>query len=133
MFYIAKGLREEGVPTVAGGTWRDSTILRILKNEKYKGDALLQKYYTLDHLRKKKVKNNGEVESYYIEDDHVPIVSREEWETVQEEIKKRAKKKGIILGDTKKYKRRYPLTGMLYRSEERRVGKECRSRWSPYH
>lgn len=130
-FTIAKGLREEGVPTVAGGTWRDSTILRILKNEKYKGDALLQKYYTLDHLRKKKVKNNGEVESYYIEDDHVPIVSREEWETVQEEIKKRAKKKGIILGDTKKYKRRYPLTGMLYCSK---CGSSLRRRtWNTKH
>ncbi|AOR22741.1 recombinase family protein [Clostridium taeniosporum] len=130
-FTIAKGLREEGVPTVAGGTWRDSTILRILKNEKYKGDALLQKYYTSDHLRKKKVKNNGEVESYYIEDDHVPIVSREEWETVQEEIKKRAKKKGIILGDTKKYKRRYPLTGMLYCSK---CGSTLRRRtWNTKH
>ncbi|WP_123053097.1 recombinase family protein [Clostridium sp. JN-1] len=130
-FTIAKGLREEGVPTVAGGTWRDSTILRILKNEKYKGDALLQKYYTSDHLRKKKVKNNGEVESYYIEDDHVPIVSREAWETVQEEIKKRAKKKGIISGDTKKYKRRYPLTGMLYCSK---CGSTLRRRtWNTKH
>ncbi|WP_409068710.1 recombinase family protein [Clostridium caseinilyticum] len=130
-FTIAKGLREEGVPTVAGGTWRDSTILRILKNEKYKGDALLQKYYTSDHLRKKKVKNNGEVESYYIEDDHVPIVSREAWETVQEEIKKRAKEKGIILGNTKKYKRRYPLTGMLYCSK---CGSSLRRRtWNTKH
>lgn len=130
-FTIAEGLREEGVPTVAGGTWRDSTILRILKNEKYKGDALLQKYYTSDHLRKKKVKNNGEVESYYIEDDHVPIVSREAWETVQEEIKKRAKKKGVIEGDTKKYKRRYPLTGMLYCSK---CGSSLRRRtWNTKH
>lgn len=57
-FTIAKEFREEGVPTAIGGRWQDSTILRILKNEKYKGDALLQK----DHLRKKKVKNNGEVD-----------------------------------------------------------------------
>lgn len=116
-FTIAKEFREEGVPTAIGGRWQDSTILRILKNEKYKGDALLQKYYTPDHLRKKKVKNNGEVDSYYIEDNHVPIVSRETWEAVQEEIKNRAKDKGIVLGDTKKYKRRYPLTGMLYCSK----------------
>ncbi|NFK79437.1 recombinase family protein [Clostridium botulinum] len=116
-FTIAKEFREEGVPTAIGGRWQDSTILRILKNEKYKGDALLQKYYTSDHLRKKKVKNNGEVQRYYIEDDHVPIVSRETWEAVQEEIKKRAMDKGIILGDTKKYTRRYPLTGMLYCSK----------------
>lgn len=116
-FTIARQLREEGVATVAGGTWRDSTILRILKNEKYKGDALLQKYYTPDHLRKKTIKNNGEVDSYYIEDNHVPIVSRETWEAVQEETKKRAKDKGIVSGDTKKYKRRYPLTGMLYCSK----------------
>lgn len=116
-FTIAKELRAEEIPTVAGGIWGDTTILRILKNEKYKGDALLQKYYTPDHLRKRTVRNKGQIDSYYIEDDHVPIVSRETWEAVQEKIRKSAKTKGIVLGDTKKYTNRYPLTGMLYCSK----------------
>ncbi len=101
-FTIAKELNEENIPTVAGGRWQESTILNILKNEKYKGDAILQKYYTPDHLRKVSVRNEGVIDSYYIEDNHSPIVSREMWEQVQIEIAKRAKAKGNKAGDTKK-------------------------------
>ncbi|WDC83594.1 recombinase family protein [Caloramator sp. mosi_1] len=100
-FTIAKELNEENIPTVAGGRWQESTILNILKNEKYKGDAILQKYYTPDHLRKVSVRNEGVIDSYYIEDNHSPIVSREMWEQVQIEIVKRAKAKGNKAGDTK--------------------------------
>ena len=116
-FTIAKELNEENIPTVAGGRWQESTILNILKNEKYKGDAILQKYYTPDHLRKVSVRNEGVIDSYYIEDNHSPIVSREMWEQVQIEIAKRAKAKGNKAGDTKKYTNRYPLTGMLFCSK----------------
>ena len=105
------------MPTVAGGRWQESTILNILKNEKYKGDAILQKYYTPDHLRKVSVRNEGIIDSYYIEDNHSPIVSREMWEQVQIEIAKRAKAKGNKAGDTKKYTNSYPLTGMLFCSK----------------
>jgi site-specific DNA recombinase len=116
-FTIAKELNEDKVPTVAGGRWQESTILNILKNEKYKGDAILQKYYTPDHLRKVSVRNEGVIDSYYIEDNHSPIVSREMWEQVQIEIARRAKAKGNKAGDTKKYTNRYPLTGMLFCSK----------------
>ncbi|MPM46823.1 hypothetical protein SDC9_93530 [bioreactor metagenome] len=113
-FTIAKELNADGVPTVAGGRWQENTILNILKNEKYKGDAILQKYYTPDHLKKGTVRNKGEVDSYYIEDNHSPIITREMWEQVQEEIERRGKAKGNVAGDTNKYKNRYPLTGMLF-------------------
>jgi DNA invertase Pin-like site-specific DNA recombinase len=116
-FTIAKELEKEGIPTAVGGKWNDTTILKILKNEKYRGDAILQKYYTPNHLTKTKVKNNGQVDSYYIEDNHSPIVIREMWELVQDEIKRRAEAKGNIQGDRDKYKRRYRLTGMLYCSK----------------
>ena len=116
-FTIAKELNSEGIPTVGGGRWHDTTILGILKNEKYKGDAILQKYYTPDHLKKCSIRNKGEIDSYYIEDNHSAIISREMWEQVQEEIKRRAKAKGNIAGDTDKYTKRYPLTGMLYCSK----------------
>ncbi len=115
-FVIAKELNQRGVPTVTDGRWHDSTILTILKNEKYKGDVLLQKTYILDHLTKKKVKNTGEVDSYYIENNHPAIISKEMWEKVQEEIIKRGRAKGNT-GGRDKYTKRYPLTGMLYCSK----------------
>lgn len=114
VFTIAKELNEDKIPTVAGGRWQESTILNILRNEKYKGDAILQKYYTPDHLSKGTVRNKGEVDSYYIEDNHSPIITREMWEQVQTLIEKRGKAKGNVAGDTDKYQNRYPLTGMLY-------------------
>lgn len=117
VFTIARGLNDEGVPTIKGGKWQESTILQILKNEKYKGDAHLQKYYTPDYLMHRTYKNNGEIDSYYIEGNHHPIISNEMWEKVQEEIVKRAEGKGNIEGDRDKYTNRYPLTGMLFCSK----------------
>lgn len=90
---IAKALNKEGIPAVAGGKWHDTTVLHILKNEKYKGDALLQKYFRQDHLCKRNTRNNGQRDSYYIEENHTPIVSKEMWKQVQEEIKHRCKNK----------------------------------------
>ena len=67
-FAIAKALTEEGIPTPGGKTnWSGSTVRSILTNEKYKGDALLQKVYTVDFLSKKKKVNEGEVPQYYVE------------------------------------------------------------------
>jgi len=116
-FTIAKKLNNKCIVTDTGNKWDEYTVRYILKNEKYKGDALLQKYYTSDYLKKKKVKNNGEVDSYYIEDNHSPIISKEIWEKVQEEIKRRAEAKGNVPGNTDKYTKRYPLTGMLFCSK----------------
>lgn len=90
-FVTAKELQNEGVPTIAGGKWNTSTILTILKNKKYKGDAKLQKTYHKDHLSKKKCINNGEVDSYYIEDNHSPIVTKEVWDEAQRQIHSRVK------------------------------------------
>ena len=68
---IARGLERDGIPTGRGKSrWHDSTVRKILENEKYMGDALLQKTYTKDFLNKKRVKNNGDVPQYYVEDDH---------------------------------------------------------------
>ena len=55
----------------------------MLRNEKYMGDALLQKAYTVDFLTKKKVKNLGELPQYYVENNHEPIISREIFRQVQ--------------------------------------------------
>jgi site-specific DNA recombinase len=61
----------------------------MLSNEKYKGDALLQKTYTVDFLTKKRVENNGEVPQYYVEESHPAIIDKEMWEAVQVEMERR--------------------------------------------
>ena len=75
---IAKGLEADGILTGAGKTkWWTSTINKILRNEKYIGDALLQKTFTIDFLSKKRIKNNGTMPQYYVEGDHDAIISKE--------------------------------------------------------
>ena len=87
---IARELEEEGVPNWNGkAKWYESTIKSMLNNEKYKGDALLQKSYTVDFLTKKRVKNNGEVPQYFVEESHPAIIDKEMWEAVQLEVERR--------------------------------------------
>lgn len=84
---IAAGLEADGILTGAGKTkWHTSTINKILRNEKYIGDALLQKTYTTDFLTKKRIKNNGTVPQYYVEGDHEPIIPKDIFLLVQEEL-----------------------------------------------
>ena len=113
-FVIARELNAEGIETVAGCRWHSSTILGILRNEKYKGDAKLQKTYSKDHLSKKKCPNHGEIDSYYVENNHPPIISRDVWKQAQQQIAMRAKAKGNDEETKNKYQNRYPLTGMLF-------------------
>ena len=115
-FTIAKELNMKGIKTITGGKWYESTVLAILKNEKYKGDALLQKTYTTDHLKKTRKINQGQVDSFYVMDSHPAIITKEEWEQVQVEMKKRAEAKGNYKGNNKS-QNRYPLSGMLYCSK----------------
>jgi site-specific DNA recombinase len=112
-FVIAKELNDEGVLTVAGGRWHASTVMNILKNEKYKGDVKLQKTYSTDYLTKKKCINHGELDSFYLEDNHSPIVSKEIWEEAQQLLCLRGEAKGNKRTGKEKYQNRYPLTGML--------------------
>lgn len=65
-----------------------STVKSILSNEKYRGDALLQKTYTVDYLTKEKRKNEGEVKQYLVENSHEPIIAPEVFDRVQEKLKK---------------------------------------------
>lgn len=87
---IAFELEKLQSPTPSGGSkWNASTIRSILTNEKYKGDALLQKRFTVDFLQKKMKQNEGEVQQYYIENSHEAIIPPEDWDLVQSEIEKR--------------------------------------------
>lgn len=84
---IAKRLSQQGIPTPAGKqVWQRATVESILRNEKYKGAALLQKKFTVDFLQKKMKVNEGEVPQYYVEHSHDAIIDPEEWEKVQLEL-----------------------------------------------
>lgn len=83
-FQIARTLTEEGIPSPGGKDhWNPSNIKSILTNEKYKGDALLQKSFTVDFLTKKKKTNEGEIPQYYVKDNHEAIIDPETFEMVQ--------------------------------------------------
>ncbi len=88
---IAEYLKVQGIPTPSGNSykWTKNTINSILRNEKYKGDALLQKTYTTDYLEHKVEKNRGHLPQYYVENSHPAIIDKEEWEIVQVELMRR--------------------------------------------
>ena len=87
---VARQLTLAGVPTPKGRRcWSESTVLSILTNERYKGDAVLQKTFCTDFLTKKFKKNEGEVPQYYVRNSHPAIVSEEVFELVQLEIEAR--------------------------------------------
>ena len=101
---IAAGLEKDGILTGAGKTkWWASTVKKILTNEKYIGDALLQKTYTTDFLNKTRVKNNGIVPQYYVEGNHEAIIPKDIYLQVQEELVRRRVVKTSANGKKRSY------------------------------
>ena len=97
---IAKILTKKGFLTSKGSKkWTKNGILSILTNEKYKGDALLQKGYVENYLDHKTIKNNGVLPKYYVENSHEAIILKNEWEMVQAELERR-NKVGAIYSST---------------------------------
>ena len=87
---IGKELTARHIPTPGGKEkWTASTVKSILTNEKYKGDALLQKTFTPDYLTKKTKKNDGQIPQYYVENSHPAIITPEVYEAVQAEMERR--------------------------------------------
>ena len=97
---IANTLNEEGLYSIFGNEWHLTTVRKVLTNEKYCGDLLLQKVYSENHLTKKTRPNTGELPQYFVEDDHPAVVSRETFAAVQKELERRAKEKAPIVGST---------------------------------
>jgi site-specific DNA recombinase len=136
---IAKGLEADGIKTVTGlGHWHPGTLDQMLSNEKFCGDACMQKTYTIDFLTKKKVKNEGYAPQYYIEDNHEAIIPKELFHQVQVEKARRAslnkaavtRKSNKAKKEKSKYSSKYVLTELL-------VCAECghayrRQTWSKY-
>ena len=114
---IAQILMNQKITTATGKSeWTKSAIQSILKNEKYVGDALLQKTFTVDCITHKVVKNNGERPMYLITDHHTPIIDRDTFNRVQQEIARRSSKRKIS-DQTKteqgKYSGKYALSELL--------------------
>lgn len=96
---IAREMEKKGYKTARGReNWTGRGILGILTNEKYKGDALLQKCFTVSYLTKKQKKNEGEVPQYYVENNHDAIIPREKFDLVQAEVERRRKLNGRYSG-----------------------------------
>jgi DNA invertase Pin-like site-specific DNA recombinase len=112
---IAKKLNSMGIRARYGGLWSETPIAKILRNEKYAGDLILQKTYSTDHLSKSKRVNYGELPKYYVKDSHERIIEREIFDAVQREIRRRAE----VCALTKQGRRRkaqggpYPFTGLI--------------------
>ena len=120
---IKEKLEEAGILSPAGESkWTTQAILRILQNEKYAGDVLLQKTYTVDFLEGKVKKNNGELPQYYIKDNHPAIIPREMFFEIQEELARRRSKKPV---NTKKAKTNRGKFTSKYALSERLVCGDC--------
>ena len=115
LLQICRSLKADSILTAANKPhWRPETVKKILQNEKYIGDALLQKTYTVDFLTKKRVKNNGIVPQYYVENSHEPIIPHELFMQVQEEMVRRANLRGGKDGKKRVYSSKYALSSIVY-------------------
>ena len=115
---IKRELDEDNVPTAQGvDSWSPAIIHNILTNEKYIGDALLQKTYVTDCISKKVKKNQGERAMYYVENNHPAIISREVFDQVRNEMTRRSSKRKVLQKSGKtelgKYSGKYALTELL--------------------
>jgi len=118
MNLIADRLNAKGFTTKGNGSpYRKAVIQRILTNEKYTGDALLQKTYVTDCITKKTRKNNGELPMYLVKNHHEPIISHADFNRVQEEMARRSAKRVITdkltKGEQGKYSAKYALSELL--------------------
>jgi len=126
---IAKMLNSQGIPSRFGNQWGKSGIMRILRNYSYTGNLLLQTTYQENHLTKRTRKNNSEFPNYYITDAHEEIIPLRQFNAVQEEIQRRAKKhtrsgvtpitypftgKLVCAGCRKHYRRKITKTGPVW-------------------
>lgn len=123
-------LEAKEIPTPAGcSVWRQETIRSILSNEKYKGDAIINKTYVSDCISKRVKANNGERNKYYIENNHPAIIDAGTFARVQEEIARRSGKPKVKQKGTKtelsRYSSRYALSELLICGECRTPYRRC--------
>ncbi|MBU7008706.1 recombinase family protein [Phosphitispora fastidiosa] len=129
-YAIAKDLSEEGLPTIRSAEkWNDGVIKEMLLNPIYTGNLLHQKTMTTEVLPFKRQRNKGQLPQYLVEDNHEPIISREQAEAVREIFEYRRKQMGV--DDTSKYQSRYAFSskilcgecGGMFRRQKIYIGK----------
>lgn len=112
-FTIAKELTRLGYKTKKGNSvWHESSVRRIVKNEKYMGDVILGKTFTVDPISKRRLENFGEKNMYRVENNHEPIISQEVFNKAQAILNKRSAKHGNK-GRGEKYSRKYAFSSMI--------------------
>lgn len=115
---ISKKLDDMGIKPVRAKYWLPNTIMRMLKDRCYVGDLILQKTYVTDYVSKKKKRNHGEFDKYFVENDHEPIIDIETFEKANALMVERAKR----FKAQDRTALRYPLSGKI-------VCGECGSRF----
>ena len=112
---IARELNEKGIMTLKGNPWTSSSVMGVINNEKYTGDILLGKTFTVDPISKRRLENLGEEDRYFIKDHHIPIISHETFEKAQEIRNKRngGRKHHVEIGKREKYSRQFAFSSML--------------------
>ena len=111
---IARELNEQGITTIRGNSWTSSSVMGIINNEKYKGDILLGKTFTVDPISKRRLENFGEEDRFYIKDHHEPIISAETFARAQEIRERRnGGRKSVTPGKREKYSRQYAFSCLL--------------------
>lgn len=120
--YIADTLTKENILTpTKNNIWNHNTVRNILKNEKYKGDSIINKTYVTDCISKKTKVNNGERPKFYVENSHPAIIDKQIFDKVQEEMARRTSKRKVKQVGTKteqgKYSSKYALTELLFCGE----------------
>ena len=125
---IARDLNDRGITGVNGGKWKSGRIGDLLGNEKYCGNALLQKTFRNNHIEKKEQRNNGELPRYFAEGTHEGIIDEELFNAAGEILRRNAQRKancapcksscftGIITcaGCGKHYRRKVTKTGPVW-------------------
>ena len=127
---IAQKLEDLQIPSPSGKPkWQFSTIQSILTNEKYKGDAIINKTYIKDCISKKVMINNGDRPKYYVENNHPAIIDSLTFSRVQEEIARRNSKKKVKQKGSKteqgRYSSKYALTELLVCGECKTPYRRC--------
>lgn len=113
LFQIKRKLEADGIKNGAGRTkWHESNIKQILTNEKYIGDALLQKTYTVSILEKKRAENTGQLPKYYVEGSHEAIIGKDIFLKVQGEMSRRSNLNSN--GKKRAYSSKYALSGIVF-------------------
>ena len=112
---IARELNEQGILTIKGNPWVSSSVMGIINNEKYKGDILLGKTFTVDPISKRRLDNLGEEDRYYIHNHHEGIVSEETFDRAQKIRNRRngGRKHNVTPGKREKFSRQYAFSCML--------------------